>query len=135
ENSSVGDRIGTLSIIDDSKNNSYEYTIVSQVGVFGIEEDALIVRNNTMLDFERCPFILVSVKATRIDSQTKFTKQTFNISVIDVNEPPLIIIVELNNIPENSQIDKPVIAFRVEDPDLMSSVTCLARSDTSNFTI
>ncbi|XP_077996429.1 protocadherin Fat 4-like [Glandiceps talaboti] len=86
-----------------------------------------------VLDFENQPSMTVVIRAREIDSEGKTSSPLqFLVFVIDVNEPPSDISLNLNSVDENTPPGTIVSYIMVSDPDSdhhLQHFTCILRDD------
>ncbi|MFN7734230.1 MAG: cadherin domain-containing protein [Pirellula sp.] len=85
---------------------------------FLIVGDRLLV--NAALDFETRPLMYVRVRTT--DLGGLFYEETFTITVTDVNEPPTVINLSGNTLPENELAGYVIGQLTSNDPDLADTL-------------
>ncbi len=120
ENSDSGAVIGTISTADADGTDTHTYTLVNDGGGrFTIEGDRLVVADGSKLDFESNRRHNITVQTT--DSGTpsqSFEKQlTIRVTDVEENNPPTNIVIDNNNITENSDTGTVIGQLSTADAD------------------
>ena len=124
ENSGANATVGTLSSTDPDAANTFTYSLVAGTGdadnaAFNINAGSL--RATSSLDFETKSSYTVRVRST--DQGGLFTEKVFVISVTDVNEAPIDIVISSALIAENSGANATVGTLGTTDPDASNTFT------------
>ena len=93
ENSAAGFEVGTLPVDEPDGGQTHTYTITggNTGGAFAIDSDGLItVANTGVLNFEVTPSFILAVRVTDSGSPALSDTATVTITLIDVNEAPVI---------------------------------------------
>eukprot|EP00117_Sycon_ciliatum_P021146 scpid22649/ scgid18623/ Cadherin-related tumor suppressor; Protein fat len=91
ENSPPGYAVGTLSTVDPDMGQIYTYILIGDaVKTFMIIDasNELVVKNNTLLNYEENTQITVTVQTTDNGVPARSFIHSINISISDINEPP-----------------------------------------------
>lgn len=114
ENNNVGDTIGTLSVTDPDQGDTVTYsTTPGTSSLFTVEGNQL--KANQSFNYERLPSQTVSIRAT--DSVGNTLDQQFDITIINVNEPPTTATVSINDGLEFTSSTSVSIKITHDDPD------------------
>ena len=120
ENSSRGTFVASLSTIDAEVGDTHTYSLVDDAGGrFSIEGDRLVVADGSKLDFETNRRHNITVQTT--DSGTpsqSFEKQlTIRVTDVEENNSPTNIVIDNNNITENSDTGTVIGQLSTADAD------------------
>ena len=124
ENSGANATVGTLSSTDPDAGSTFTYTLVAGAGdtdnaAFNINAGSLRATSN--LDFENKSSYTVRLRST--DQGGLFTEKVFVISVTNVNEAPIDIVISSALIAENSGTNATVGTLGTTDPDASNTFT------------
>lgn len=125
ENAAIGTVIGSFSSVDADILDTHTYTLVNGSGAYN-NGDFNINQGNletaTAFDYENAPqFISIRVRST--DATGNWTEETFNISILDVNEPTSGVSLNSTSINENEAIGAVVGILSAIDPDQHDVIT------------
>ena len=124
ENAGANATVGTLSSTDPDAGSTFTYTLVAGAGdtdnaSFNINAGSLRATSN--LDFENKSSYTIRLRST--DQGGLFTEKVFVISVTDVNEAPIDIVISSALISENSGANATVGTLGTTDPDASNTFT------------
>lgn len=131
ENAPLNTTVGSLSARDPDLRDNHTFSLISNpYDFFWIDDNTLKVSTN--IDYETV-VNPVTVRLKTIDSAGLSFEQSFNITVLDKNEPPTDIIVRPRKpcvssssmcVEENRQLGYRVAAVEMDDPDQGDSGSC-----------
>jgi Ca2+-binding RTX toxin-like protein len=91
ENAAAGTEIGVLSAIDADRGETFLYQLVNDAeGRFAIQNDRLIVKDGSRLDYEQASTHQITVKATDQGGAGLSFEKIFSITIDDVSEDLVI---------------------------------------------
>lgn len=140
ENNAVGDAIGAFSTEDQDANDSFEYTLVAGDGdtgndAFSISGSQLVA--NIPFNFEEQDVYSIRVETT--DSGDEIFEKQFNISINDINDRPIEIVLSDTAIAENQGAGVLVGTFTSIDDDTENehvyTFTGTGNNDNDDFSI
>lgn len=137
ENSAIGTTIGTLNTIDPDAGQTFSYALVNGAGsahnsLFSIQNGAL--KTNAVFNYETQHKYTVRIQTNDGNGGT-FT-DTFNITVLDVNDAPTNITLSNNSIPENRPTGSLIGTLNTTDEDANTftySFAAVGNNDNSSF--
>ncbi|RKQ51269.1 putative secreted protein (Por secretion system target) [Roseivirga pacifica] len=112
ENSPINTVIGVLTT-DDVDGGSHTYTIMEGSELVTLKEGELLA--NSVFDFETTDELVVRIKSQDLDGA--FYEKEFVLSITDVNEKPLSLVLESYSLSENNKIGDVFSKIISEDPD------------------
>nr|WP_281409328.1 cadherin domain-containing protein [Microvirga terricola] len=115
-----GDIVGVLGASDPDSAGPFTYSIVGPSDLFVIVDGTLRLKDGVVLDHESQPTLQVTI---RVSDGTLTYDQTFTITVRDVNEAPVDIVLSNAVIAENSHGGTNIGQLFGDDPDSGSSFT------------
>lgn len=116
ENSANGLVIGTLLAVDPDAGETFTYSLLNTAGGrFRIEGDQVLVDNGSLLNFETAQSHLIRVKVT--DAGGLAFVKDLDVTVADLNEPPVGLNLSASVVPENSAAGTVVGELLASDPD------------------
>ena len=114
ETRAAGTIIGTLSVDDpETTPITYQITESSLARAFSIEGDQL--RSNRVFDYEHQNLLRLTIEASDADGNT--ISKTFEINIIDIDDPPIAIELSADKFPENMPEGTLVGSFSLLDED------------------
>jgi Ca2+-binding RTX toxin-like protein len=121
ENNTANAVVGTLTTSDPDIGDSFTYTLVAGTG--SADNGSFSISTNTLKltpssDYETKSSY--SVRIRTIDAGGLFFEKTFTISIVDVNDPPVIVSPTTISVIENNSFAQTVLAT---DPDAQTSIT------------
>ncbi len=142
ENVSANSLIGNFNTTDSNLGNIFTYSLISGTGstdnsAFSITNNELRIVNSP--DFEAKNSYDIRVKTT--DQGGLIYEKAFTVSITDVNEAPISLVLSNNTTPENVAANSLIGTFTTTDPDTTpqsftySLVTGTGSTDNSVFTI
>jgi subtilisin family serine protease/subtilisin-like proprotein convertase family protein len=143
ENEPIGTLVGRLTSTDPNRGETFSYSLVPGVGDTGNAMFVIVgdqVFTNDFIDFEQNQSFDIRVAST--DSTGLVYEESLSISVINVNEDPLLIDLFPNNVNENAPNGQLVGTLRTFDTDFLTDffftyelVAGLGDEDNSTFAI
>jgi alkaline phosphatase D len=122
ENSPTGTIVGHLSASDNDEEDTHLFGLVDNAnGRFEIDSNKLVVNNYALLDYESNQYHSVSVFT--VDNRGAYFQRDFNISILDVNEPPINILLTDTIFEGNNPIGTTISSIEAEDPDFGENFT------------
>jgi hypothetical protein len=131
ENKPIGSLVGKMTTADVDTWDSHVYSLVSGTGdmhntYFAIKGDSLVT--DSVLDYESISTYFVRLKTT--DLYGAFYEKEFTIFAIDVNDPPVDILLDNDSITENLSSGSIVGNLSVVDEDAVDSFSYSLTLDT-----
>jgi VCBS repeat-containing protein len=136
ENSPINTVVGKLTATDPDLGDTLSYSLTTGEGstnnnLFEIVGNELKLKISP--DFEANPNYAVRIKVT--DAAGLSSEKTFTINITDINEAPAQLVIDNQQIAENSPINTVVSKFTTTDPDIGDSFTySLAPNDLFSIT-
>ena len=131
ENSSVGHIIGNISTVDEDLNSTFTYILNSYTDKFSIYNNQLIVINN--LDYEIQNEYILNI--VTVDEKGLTYSKNFTITVMNINERPLDILLSDTSFYESVEIGYIIGDLNTVDPDEKETFTYTLVSYTDKFTL
>jgi hypothetical protein len=118
ENQPAGTTVGSLSSTDPDAGDIHRYTLVSGTGsadnsLFRISSSLL--QTHAVFDFETRKTYNVRVRVT--DAGGLFLEKAFTITIVDINDPPTLLELAGNEIPENNRASDEIGILSTLDQD------------------
>ncbi|MEO8497492.1 MAG: cadherin domain-containing protein, partial [Planctomycetota bacterium] len=107
--------VGNVEVSDPDVGDSHTLTVDDER--FEIVAGQLKLKADVALDYETTPSIEVAITATDSGSPPLSRTDTFVVSVVNVNEPPIDLDLSSSNIDENSPVDSVIGLLSATDPD------------------
>ncbi|MGE0642376.1 MAG: tandem-95 repeat protein [Nitrospira sp.] len=118
ENSTAGTEVGVIPATDPDPGQTLTFSILggNESGTFAIDSSSgrVTVANSAGLDFETTAHFTLTVQALDNGVPALSASSTFDIQLLDVNEPPKITVPSTKAIPENTTT---VATVTANDPD------------------
>ena len=124
ENTESNAAVGILSSWDPDVSDTHTYSLVSGPGSNGnayFSISGTELRATSSFDFELANSYEIRVRSTDVDGL--FTEKTFTISVTNVNEAPLAVVLSNQVCPENQPAGTAVGSFAISDQDSANTFT------------
>lgn len=141
EGNSPPTEIGTFSSEDDDVNESFTYELVAGAGdtdnaSFMPDGDKLFAVSG--FDFETQSSYSIRVRSTDVASGT--LEKEFAITILDINEPPYDLTLDINEVVENQDVGTVIGLFSASDDDAGDIVTftladATESNDNESFTV
>ncbi|XP_059161145.1 protocadherin Fat 4-like [Physella acuta] len=126
--------LAVMSTLDQDASQSYFYTIVSQPNDnFFISGSDLMVK--TPLDYEKSQSVVITLEVSDSGIPPKKLRKSITVNVVNVNEPPSVLMLSNNQILENSLNATTVGMLQATDPDSTNFVFTLIDNAAGKFAI
>jgi len=111
ENLAPGAIVGTLVALDADPGDTHTYLLVENPGDrFAVDAATGVVTTQVTLDYEDDALHSIRVRAT--DLGGLWIERTFSITVLDRNDPPTGVALNVSGVPEDAQLDAVVGTFQ-----------------------
>ena len=118
ENSEAGTVIGTFTTVDSDADDAHEYRLIDDAeGRFAFDDeqgDQLVVAEGASFDFEEQDSFDIQVRT--FDNAGESFTESFTISLINVNDPPEIVISDDQQLVNEGE-ELEIVGIEVSDPD------------------